>query len=353
MEQVILNETPVRTSKSFGINEIKLSEFKLPKVKEFTNIQTESEIKIKKQKDDINIKYEIEKDLTKQIINKANQNIYIEIPENKILKKAIKCEFTLTDKQNVLVDCINIKAGKNSKAEIIIKYKSDKTVKNGYHNGICNVFLGEKANIKITILNLLNNKVEHYYMMNNKLMEKSKLEHIIADFGGNRTISNYYSNIQGNEAKATLNTMYIGQNDQLIDMNYISELYGVKSNIDIEVFGALMGNSQKNFKGTIDFKKGCKKAIGNENEYCMLLSKTSKSKALPMLLCREDDVVGNHSNSAGNIDADKLYYIMSRGLSFEEARKMIVKAKFNSIIEKIQNKQIHKEIINEIDRRLV
>ena len=54
-------------------------------------------------------------------------------------------------------------------------------------------------------------------------------------------------------------------------MNYIAELYGEKSNIDIEVQGALKDNAKKNFKGTIDFKKGCKKATGNENENCMLL----------------------------------------------------------------------------------
>lgn len=40
---------------------------------------------------------------------------------------------------------------------------------------------------------------------------------------------------------------------------------GKQSFIDIDVQGALSGNAKKNFKGTIDFKKGCKKAKGNEN----------------------------------------------------------------------------------------
>ena len=153
-------------------------------------------------------------------------------------------------------------------------------------------------------------------------------------------------------ANNEIKTMYLGTKEQLLDINYISEVYGKKGKIDIEVYGALKDNAHKNFKGTIDFKKGCKKAKGNENEYCMLLSKTAKSKALPMLLCSEEDVEGNHSNSAGKIDEQKLYYIMTRGISKEEAQKLIVKAKFNHILENINDENTKQELIEEIDRRL-
>ena len=85
----------------------------------------------------------------------------------------------------------------------------------------------------------------------------------------------------------------------------------------------------------------------------MLLSKTAKSKALPMLLCSEDDVQGNHSNSAGKIDEDKLYYIMTRGISKKEAQKLIVKAKFNRVLDRIDYEDLKQELIEEIDKRLI
>ena len=76
--------------------------------------------------------------------------------------------------------------------------------------------------------------------------------------------------------------------------------------------------------------------IGDENEECMLLSDTAKSIALPMLLCSEEDVEGNHSCSAGKIGEKELFYIMSRGFSQKEAMKLMVKAKFNKILENIE-----------------
>ena len=43
---------------------------------------------------------------------------------------------------------------------------------------------------------------------------------------------------------------------------------------------------------------------------------------------------------------------MSRGFSYKEAMKLIVKTKFNNILETIENEYLKEEIINEIDRRL-
>ena len=99
-------------------------------------------------------------------------------------------------------------------------------------------------------------------------------------------------------------------------------------------------------------KKGCKKATGNENESCILLSDTAKSLALPMLLCSEEEVEGNHSSSAGKIGEKELFYIMSRGFELKEAMKLMVRARFNKILENIKNEDLKEEILSEIDKRL-
>lgn len=188
--------------------------------------------------------------------------------------------------------------------------------------------------------------------MENILEDNSDLNYTIIDIGGKNSIQNYYSNIIGKSAKNDLKTIYLGSENQIKDINYIAELRGQKSFVDIDVQGALKENAKKNFKGTIDFKKGCKKAKGNENEFCMLLSEKAKSLALPMLLCTEDDVEGNHSTASGKVDKEQLFYIMTRGLSYKEAVKLIVRANFNKTIERILDEEVKQNIIKEIDERL-
>lgn len=71
-----------------------------------------------------------------------------------------------------------------------------------------------------------------------------------------------------------------------------------------------------------------------------------------MLLCSEEDVEGNHSSAAGKVGNKELFYIMSRGFSEKQAMKLIVRAKFNKIIEQIQDEAIKNEILYEIENRL-
>ena len=349
MKSVVLNETPKMTSKSFGINNIEINDFKNHKIKEFTNVNIKSSVKIENKNVFFDPKFSIGSILVNEL-NNANINLYINI--EKEIKEPINIEFTLDKTQNILVDNIYINANENSKANIILKYRTANPKLEAYHNGVCQVVAQKGADITVTVLNLLNSNSQNYYSMNNIVGGNANLQYIIADFGGNKTISNYYSKLEGDMANNNVSTMYLGTEEQLLDINYLSEVYSKKGNINIEVCGALKDNAKKNFKGTIDFKTGCKKAKGNENEYCMLLSKNAKSKALPMLLCSEEDVQGTHSNSAGKIDEEKLYYVMTRGISKSQAQKLIVKAKFNSVLQNIKQEELKNEILYEINKKL-
>ena len=84
----------------------------------------------------------------------------------------------------------------------------------------------------------------------------------------------------------------------------------------------------------------------------MLLSDTARSIALPMLLCSEEDVEGNHSSSAGKIGDKELFYVMTRGINKKEAMKLMVRANFNNILESIKNPKYREDIIKELDSKL-
>lgn len=347
---MILNETPIRTSKNYGINNIKL-DIELPKrIEEFNSITISgntTNFKISNEVTKKTLKFGNGKELEKQIFESANQNIKI-IPEN---SGTLYLDFNLNEENPALVENIEIEPSSNSNSTIVIKYIADDNFK-CYHNGAVRVNNKPESKTKIIIINMLNNNSNNFLSFENELSENSKLDYCVVDFGGTLSITNWYANVKGENSEANINTIYLGTENQIFDINYISKLYGKNTKTNIEVQGALKDDAKKNFKGTIDFKKGCKKAKGNENEFCMLLSKKAKSKALPMLLCTEEDVEGNHSTATGKIDKQKLFYLMSRGLSYIDSTKLIVKAKFNNVLETIENEELREEIIKEIDKRL-
>ena len=71
-----------------------------------------------------------------------------------------------------------------------------------------------------------------------------------------------------------------------------------------------------------------------------------------MLLCHEEDVVGAHGVSTGKIDEEKLFYLMSRGLTEEESKKLILNANYNIVIDKILDEDTKELVRKEINNRL-
>ena len=348
-----LNETPIRTAKNYAINNIKLENIEIPEViQKFNGLKILGDVEkfeILEMSKFSEFKYGNGEILENQIKENANKEISIKSEKNNNKELQLNYEFSKENKD--LIENIEINLGENSKSTIILKYNSTDDACS-YHNSKIKVLANKDSKVDIIILNMLNNNSNNFIATENILEENADVKYTIIDFGGKNSISNYFANLKGNNSKNTLKTIYLGNEEQVIDLNYIMECYGKNTNAKIDVRGAINDKCKKHFKGTIDFKKGCKKAVGDEKEYCTTLSDTAKSISLPILLCTEEDVEGSHSTACGKIDKKNLFYLMTRGLTKQEAQKLIIRAGFNEIIENIKNEEIKKEILEKLDAKL-
>ena len=150
----------------------------------------------------------------------------------------------------------------------------------------------------------------------------------------------------------SINSIYFGKNNQKLDFNYVANQIGQATNYDLSIKGALADRAQKTCRATIDFKRGSSTSKGSEQEYVTLLSDDIRNVAVPILLCTEDDVEGLHAASAGKIDEDILFYIMSRGFSETEAKRLILESKFAETIDLIDNEEIRKRVYTTLSKKL-
>lgn len=351
MPKIKLNETPVRTSRNFNINNLKLENITVPEeIGEFESVTIQGEnLKVDENCSDFEPRFGLSDFFTKQIKENANQKLRLQIDDK--TGKEVKIDFDFDEENLSLVENIEIIAKEDAKATVIVKYEAKENLE-CFHNGRLRVVAEKNTEIHVIFVNFMNMCSSHFMTMENIVAENAKIHYTIVDFGGKNSVTNYSSYLDGNCSENAIDTIYLGKENQLFDLNYIAQLRGKKSNVEMEIQGALKDVAKKHFKGTIDFKKGCKKAKGNENEACMLLSDTAKSIALPMLLCAEEDVEGNHSSSAGKMGEKELFYLMSRGLEKKEAMKLMVRARFHKILEKIANEGLRESILKEIDERL-
>ena len=174
----------------------------------------------------------------------------------------------------------------------------------------------------------------------------------IVEVGAAHTASELHVNLAGDEARADVWGLYFGDADRKIDLNYIIRQAGRHTDANLQVRGALLDRSVKTFRGTLDFIEGARGSSGKEDEEVTILSPHARNRSVPLMLSHEGDVDGHHAVSIGKIDADKLFYLMSRGLNERDAQKLIVEASFEPVLSRIGSETLRTEIGAYLEGRL-
>ena len=150
--------------------------------------------------------------------------------------------------------------------------------------------------------------------------------------------------LQGQRSGMDAKIGYLGRDDQHIDMNYVARHQGAKTESNMEISGILRDQAFKLFRGTIDFLHGSSGAVGNEKEDVLLIGDDVVNQTIPLILCAEEDVEGNHGATIGKLDESMLFYLGSRGISKEEAERIIAKAKIDALCSLIPDEAVRKEV---------
>lgn len=355
MSEIRFNSAPVRTSENYKINDIKIEDIKLQQNRTFENIvyQDFDEENIQVTHDTSRIEETYPIGIEEQLLQNKSVSLKLKLKQNSHQENIIR--FFLDEDNRQLVDDIEIIAEENCVGKFTICYamqENENKNLEGTHLGMVRAHLEKNAHLDLTVINILGANTSHIFKMENTLEENAVLNYHVIEFGGNSSVTNYETNLVGDKSENNLNAIYLGTGNQLLDMNYITTTRGKQTKVNMDVQGALKDNAKKHFKGTIDFKRGCQKAEGSENEFCMLLSDEAKSISLPMLLCDEEDVVGNHAAAAGKVENNELFYIMSRGLTEKEAKTILVRARFNRVLKAITDEELKDKILTEINERL-
>lgn len=342
-----LNKTPIRTSKNYGINSVFVDEnaFEHENAKNFDfNKKFDDGIKILSNFQQKTTQI-IGENLAKEIEDNANFSKRIEITKN--IENPIIFDFDLSE--NIFIGTNEICLDENVEAKIIVKFHS---MKKTYSNSVLKIVCKKGGRLDIAVLFDFENGSSNFVSFDNLIGENAILNYNIIDFGSKYSIQNFLTKLCGDNSVCNLNSIYLGEKDNIIDLLYHQDIFGRGCTANIDVVGALLGKARKSFKGIINFEKGCKKSFGSENEFCLLLSDNAKSKALPMLMCGEEEVDGKHSTSVGRADEKQLFYLMSRGLSMQDSLKLIVKAKLGTITQKLFDENLKNEINERVDSEL-
>ena len=224
----------------------------------------------------------------------------------------------------------------------IFKDNTEKNFLNIYYN-----FELDKSSIlkNYKIDKSINNNVKYSY--NNVKQEANSISETFILSSGSKFFKNEINcDLLGQHSSAFVNGIF-----DLDDQNH----HEIKSNINhlVEntksyqlVKSVLEKKSKAVYQGKIFVSSDAQKTDGYQLSNAILLSENSEFNAKPELEIYADDVKCSHGSSSGSLDENSIFYLMSRGLNYKEAKKLLINGFLLDVIEKITDEEIKNLIKN-------
>lgn len=158
--------------------------------------------------------------------------------------------------------------------------------------------------------------------------------------------------LDGKGSESQLAIVAIASQDQVqgIDAKVVNR--GHYSIGNILQHGVILDRATLTFNGIGLIEKNAKHADAQQESRVMMLSDEARGDANPILLIEEFEVTAGHAASAGQLDEQQLYYLMSRGLPRQEAEFLVVRGFLGSVIQEMPSQLVRDQMVAIIDRKL-
>lgn len=173
----------------------------------------------------------------------------------------------------------------------------------------------------------------------------AELELVQLLLGAGDVYTDCLAELRGDASRFRAEVGYMGRGAQKLDVNLVCNHYGKRTESEIAANGALMDAAEKIFRGTIDFKTGSSDSVGNEKETVLMLGEDAVNKTVPLILCAEENVVGNHGATIGELDAETLFYFESRSISRAEAESILARSAVERLARAVGDAAVEKRIM--------
>jgi Fe-S cluster assembly protein SufD len=184
--------------------------------------------------------------------------------------------------------------------------------------------------------------------------QASKTEYRYSGFemGGGLVRNGLISRLEGAGAKVDLAAAFIGNGESCIDHHVLAEHIATGCSSEQNFRGVLGGRSRGVFNGKAIIRPGADGSSVRQSNANMLLSDLAEMNTKPELEIYADEVEASHGATVGQLDEQALFYMVSRGIAAEDARRMLTGAFCRSIGNRLSDRKLAEQIEVLLDRAM-
>jgi len=219
-------------------------------------------------------------------------------------------------------------------------------------DGVVEVYVKNAAHVEFSNMQDLGQNVWSITNKNAVHEKDGSTTWVLADLGSKVMLSNIGIGLTGSGSVGELVGVFFTDHDQRYSINTLSDHASTATNAETLVKGVLTDESRVEFIGMIRVQPKAQQTASFLSDHTLLLSDKCRAESIPSLEIGANEVSASHGATTGKIDEEQLFYLMVRGISREEAERIIVQGFFEPVLQRIPLENLRNRLRRSIVRRM-
>jgi len=223
---------------------------------------------------------------------------------------------------------------------------------NRYYSGVVEAVAGENAHVQYGALQNLSEETYNFQVKRGHAGTYGQVNWIEGNIGTRLTKTSVETRLLGDSSESKIVGAFFGHEDQHIDLASRVWHEAEHTTADLVTRGVLDDEARSVYEGVQDVGKEAWDTNSYQRENTLMLSDDSEADASPKLIINNHDTEASHSATVGQVDAEEMLYMTSRGIDPETATNMLVEGFFVPVLEEVAVDELGEDLEELIAGRL-
>lgn len=217
---------------------------------------------------------------------------------------------------------------------------------------VVDISVGAGAHLRYGAIEELGDTTQTFVVRRAEVAHNGSIQWSVGAFGSGLEVSRQVTTLAGPGGSSESVTVFFSAGRQHHDLELVTVHAAPHTRSLMTGKGVMSGRARSVLTGVTDIQKGAKGTDARQKEQILMLSERARADAIPSLQIDENDVFAAHSASAGPIDRNVLYYLMSRGVSEADAVRLVVEGFLTPVVDAIPVDLVREAVWRLVERRL-
>ncbi len=278
--------------------------------------------------------------------------LLVHVPKGFVVEKPLYIRIANAVEGGSLFWRLLIVAEPESRFTVIEEYASMSPELSGYSNAAVEIVVEQGAKVEYVSLQNLSQSTFHFASQHGKVGRDAELDWVTGGFGSGKGKVRIQNDLAGPGATSRVTGAYFADAKQHLDFDTFQEHIAPNTTSDFAFKGALRDEATAVWRGMIRVEEGAQKTNAYQENRNLLLSKNAHADSIPGLEILANDVRCTHGATLGQVDREQLFYLMARGLSRQEAERMIVRGFFQDVLDRVEIESVRDALGAALEARI-